>query len=105
MGDHFCALCEPIFDLISVMEQVTDALDCYSGNVGRRFVHLSISLKYFPFFELFLDLFSRSNKSDTIHGCHDSLFDYFSGHFAFEALCDLDEFRSFLILDISEYIL
>ena len=105
MSDHFCALRKPILDLISIVEQITDALDCDTGDIGRCFVHFSISLENFPFFELFLDLFSCSDKCDTIHGCHDSLFDYFSVHFAFETLCDLDKLRPLLILNVSEHVL
>ena len=105
MSDNFCALREPILDLISVVEKVTDALDCNTGNVGCGFIHLSISLEYLSLFELFLDLFSGSDKCDTIDGCHNSLFDHFSGHFAFQALCDLDVFRSFLVFDVPKDVL
>ena len=105
MSDNFCALREPILDLISVVEQVTDALDCNTGNVGCGFIHLSISLEYLSLFKLFLDLFSGSNKCNTIDGCHNSLFDHFSGHFAFKAFCNLDVFRSFFVFDVSEDVL
>lgn len=89
-SDHFGTLGKPVFDLIGIVEEITDTLDCYLGQVGRCLIQLTICLEKLSFFELLLDLLSGSDEGNTVYGGHHSLLDHFSRDFTLQTFSDFD---------------
>ena len=104
-SDDLRALCEPVFDLVGISKQVTNALDGHSCEVLCCSVQFCVGLEELTVLQLPLDLLSGSNKSYTVDRGHDCLLDDFTGDLALQTLSDLDQGRVFFILDIADDVL
>ena len=92
---------EPSHDFASVLKHVVQSVQSSFCGVCRDSVPDAFAFETDAFFQARWNLHSSADKSDSIDGCHDRLFDEFSIDLVDEKFCQLHSFHGFFVFVIT----
>lgn len=101
-GNNLSTLWEPLFDVISITEQITDTFYGDLSEILCSFIEITVSFVKSLILELSLNLFTSTDECHTIHRGHHSLFDDFSGDITLQTLGNLKKCWVSFIFNLSD---